>query len=103
MSWRRNFMPYLPYARSADKRLLVWWIGVVSYPPAYEILALLALPPRFLVVSNRVSWVTGVYDVAIRYRDSILMHKATLELLKGTLDLLILRSLELQPMHGSAI
>jgi transcriptional regulator len=31
------------------------------------------------------------------------MPKTTLELLKGTLDLLILRTLELRPMHGSAI
>lgn len=31
------------------------------------------------------------------------MPEPALELLKGTLDLLILRTLELQPMHGSAI
>ena len=31
------------------------------------------------------------------------MPKASLELLKGTLDLLILRTLDLCPMHGSAI
>jgi PadR family transcriptional regulator PadR len=31
------------------------------------------------------------------------MPKPTVELLKGTLDLLILRTLELRPMHGSAI
>ena len=31
------------------------------------------------------------------------MPKPTIELLKGTLDLLILRTLELRPMHGSAI
>jgi PadR family transcriptional regulator PadR len=31
------------------------------------------------------------------------MPKPTLELLKGTLDLLILRTLALSPMHGSAI
>jgi PadR family transcriptional regulator PadR len=31
------------------------------------------------------------------------MPKPTLELLKGTLDLLILRTLDLRPMHGSAI
>ena len=31
------------------------------------------------------------------------MPKPTLELLKGTLDLLILRCLALNPMHGSAI
>jgi PadR family transcriptional regulator, regulatory protein PadR len=31
------------------------------------------------------------------------MSKPTLELLKGTLDLLILRTLDLHPMHGSAI
>jgi transcriptional regulator len=31
------------------------------------------------------------------------MPKVTLELLKGTLDLLILRTLELHPMHGSSI
>jgi transcriptional regulator len=31
------------------------------------------------------------------------MPKASLELLKGTLDLLILRTLDLRPMHGSAI
>ncbi len=31
------------------------------------------------------------------------MPEANLELLKGTLDLLILRTLELSPMHGSAI
>ena|SRR5579871_2124971 len=31
------------------------------------------------------------------------MPRPTLELLKGTLDLLILRTLDLQPMHGSAI
>jgi PadR family transcriptional regulator PadR len=31
------------------------------------------------------------------------MSKPTLELLKGTLDLLILRTLDLRPMHGSAI
>ncbi len=31
------------------------------------------------------------------------MPKPALELLKGTLDLLILRTLDLRPMHGSAI
>jgi len=31
------------------------------------------------------------------------MPGPTLELLKGTLDLLILRTLDLRPMHGSAI
>src|SRR6266576_6936161 len=31
------------------------------------------------------------------------MPKPTIELLKGTLDLLILRTLNLHPMHGSAI
>ena len=31
------------------------------------------------------------------------MPEPTLELLKGTLDLLILRTLHLRPMHGSAI
>ena len=31
------------------------------------------------------------------------MPEATLELLKGTLDLLVLRTLDLRPMHGSAI
>lgn len=31
------------------------------------------------------------------------MQKPNLELLKGTLDLLILRTLDLKPMHGSAI
>ncbi|MDE3195338.1 MAG: PadR family transcriptional regulator [Acidobacteriota bacterium] len=31
------------------------------------------------------------------------MPEPALELLKGTLDLLILRSLDLHPMHGSAI
>src|SRR5919199_6914037 len=31
------------------------------------------------------------------------MAQPTLELLKGTLDLLILRTLDLRPMHGSAI
>ena len=31
------------------------------------------------------------------------MPEPTLELLKGTLDLLILRLLDLRPMHGSAI
>src|ERR1700683_2511950 len=31
------------------------------------------------------------------------MPEATLELLKGTLDLLILRTLELRPLHGSAV
>ncbi len=31
------------------------------------------------------------------------MSQPTLELLKGTLDLLILRTLDLGPMHGSAI
>lgn len=31
------------------------------------------------------------------------MAQPTLELLKGTLDLLILRLLDLNPMHGSAI
>lgn len=31
------------------------------------------------------------------------MQQSNLELLKGTLDLLILRSLDLRPMHGSAI
>jgi PadR family transcriptional regulator, regulatory protein PadR len=31
------------------------------------------------------------------------MHEPTLELLRGTLDLLILRTLELRPMHGVAI
>jgi PadR family transcriptional regulator, regulatory protein PadR len=31
------------------------------------------------------------------------MSQPTLELLKGTLDLLILRTLDLRPMHGSAI
>jgi PadR family transcriptional regulator PadR len=31
------------------------------------------------------------------------MPKPALELLKGTLDLLVLRTLELRPMHGSAI
>ena len=31
------------------------------------------------------------------------MPEPALELLKGTLDLLILRTLELRPMHGSAI
>jgi PadR family transcriptional regulator PadR len=31
------------------------------------------------------------------------MPKPTIELLKGTLDLLILRTLDLHPMHGSAI
>jgi PadR family transcriptional regulator PadR len=31
------------------------------------------------------------------------MPKPTLELLKGTLDLLILRTLDLRPMHGSAV
>src|SRR3954452_10229289 len=31
------------------------------------------------------------------------MSKPTIELLKGTLDLLILRMLDLSPMHGSAI
>src|ERR1700704_7163909 len=31
------------------------------------------------------------------------MSEPALELLKGTLDLLILRSLDLHPMHGSAI
>lgn len=31
------------------------------------------------------------------------MAERTVELLKGTLDLLILRILDLQPMHGSAI
>jgi PadR family transcriptional regulator, regulatory protein PadR len=31
------------------------------------------------------------------------MPKTTIELLKGTLDLLILRTLDLRPMHGSAI
>ena len=37
-----ELLRYLPYARSADKSLLVGWIEVVSYPPAYEIL----FPPR---------------------------------------------------------
>jgi PadR family transcriptional regulator PadR len=31
------------------------------------------------------------------------MPRPTIELLKGTLDLLILRTLDLHPMHGSAI
>ena len=31
------------------------------------------------------------------------MPKSRTELMKGTLDLMILRSLELQPMHGAAI
>ena len=31
------------------------------------------------------------------------MSRSRLELLKGTLDLLILRTLDLRPMHGSAI
>jgi PadR family transcriptional regulator PadR len=31
------------------------------------------------------------------------MRKPTLELMKGTLDLLVLRTLDLRPMHGSAI
>jgi PadR family transcriptional regulator PadR len=31
------------------------------------------------------------------------MPERSVELLKGTLDLLILRTLDLQPMHGSAI
>src|SRR4051794_26700013 len=31
------------------------------------------------------------------------MSKRTIELLKGTLDLLILRTLDLRPMHGSAV
>jgi PadR family transcriptional regulator PadR len=31
------------------------------------------------------------------------MAERSVELLKGTLDLLILRTLELEPMHGSAI
>jgi PadR family transcriptional regulator, regulatory protein PadR len=31
------------------------------------------------------------------------MPKPTIELLKGTLDLLILRTLDLGPMHGSAV
>jgi transcriptional regulator len=31
------------------------------------------------------------------------MPRPTIELLKGTLDLLILRTLDLRPMHGSAI
>jgi transcriptional regulator len=31
------------------------------------------------------------------------MPEATVELLKGTLDLLILRTLDLRPLHGSAI
>lgn len=31
------------------------------------------------------------------------MSKPAIELLKGTLDLLILRTLDLRPMHGSAI
>jgi PadR family transcriptional regulator, regulatory protein PadR len=31
------------------------------------------------------------------------MAKRSVELLKGTLDLLILRTLDLKPMHGSAI
>jgi PadR family transcriptional regulator PadR len=31
------------------------------------------------------------------------MPKPTIELLKGTLDLLIMRTLDLRPMHGSAI
>jgi len=31
------------------------------------------------------------------------MAEKSVELLKGTLDLLILRTLELEPMHGSAI
>lgn len=31
------------------------------------------------------------------------MPEPALELLKGTLDLLILRTLELRPMHGSAV
>ena len=31
------------------------------------------------------------------------MPESSLELLKGTLDLLILRTLDLRPMHGSAI
>ena len=31
------------------------------------------------------------------------MHEPTLELLRGTLDLLILQTLELRPMHGVAI
>jgi PadR family transcriptional regulator PadR len=31
------------------------------------------------------------------------MPEAAVELLKGTLDLLILRTLDLRPMHGSAI
>src|SRR4051794_492041 len=31
------------------------------------------------------------------------MPEPTLELLRGTLDLLILRTLDLRPMHGSAI
>jgi len=31
------------------------------------------------------------------------MREPTLEILKGTLDLLILRTLNLRPMHGSAV
>ena len=31
------------------------------------------------------------------------MTKPAMELLKGTLDLLILRTLDLRPMHGSAV
>jgi len=31
------------------------------------------------------------------------MHKPPVELLRGTLDLLILRTLDLHPMHGTAI
>ena len=44
-------MPYLPSARPADKRLLVWWIVAVSCHQGTKCSAGLAPPPRFLVVS----------------------------------------------------
>jgi len=50
-SWRRSFMPYLPYARPADKRLLGWWIEVVSCHQGTKCSSGLAPPPQFLVVS----------------------------------------------------
>jgi len=44
-------MPYLPYARPADKRLLGWWIEVVSCHQGTKCSSGLAPPPQFLVVS----------------------------------------------------
>jgi PadR family transcriptional regulator, regulatory protein PadR len=46
---------------------------------------------------------TDEYGICFRYRTSISMKKPALELLRGTLDLLILRTVELRPMHGVAI